>query len=100
MGTALRGKYNFTVLKSTRQAYAEAFSSHPEDIKDTLLDKCLDHLSAVRNVIVHRAAIADKVFLNEVGGSGLFSGMKVGDPVILTGARNEPVDSLSIQAFD
>lgn len=86
MGTALRGKYNFTVLKSTRQAYAEAFSDRLDEIKDALSEKCLDHLSAIRNVIVHRAAIADKVFLNEVGGSGLFAGTKEGDPVILTGA--------------
>lgn len=85
MGSALRSKYNFTVLESTRQAYAEAFAIRSDEIKAALLNKCLDHLSAVRNVIVHRAAIADKKFLNEVGGSGLFSGTNPGDPVILTG---------------
>ena len=60
MGTVLREKFNFTVLDSVRDAYSMAFHKHSKKIEAAIMDKSLDALNKVRNLIVHKAGIVDK----------------------------------------
>jgi hypothetical protein len=59
MGTIHRDRFSFDRLSGIRQAYAAAFSKHYTDIDRWLGDGSLDAVSQVRNVVVHRAGIAD-----------------------------------------
>jgi hypothetical protein len=64
MGTILKKKYNFDRLDGIREGYEEAFNIDSAKIQAALSDKSLDTLSALRNVIVHRGAVADAEFVN------------------------------------
>jgi hypothetical protein len=63
MGTILRGRFEFGRLEGIREAYASAFHKNCGQIDAALGDDALDVLSAVRNVIVHKAGIADAEYL-------------------------------------
>src|SRR3954468_982458 len=62
MGTILRQRYGFDSLRGIREAYSCAFSRKYNEIDRALLDDALDILSTLRNVIVHRASIADREY--------------------------------------
>lgn len=68
MGTILKGQFNFTVLASIRRAYFAAFTKSRGDIEEAILHQSLDALSAVRNLLVHRAGIIDQKFLADSNG--------------------------------
>lgn len=65
MGTVLREKYNFQVLDGIRRAYTEAFDQSRAAVREAILDESLTALSAVRNVLVHRAGIVDDEFMED-----------------------------------
>jgi len=58
MGTVLRDHFSFDRLDGIRKAYGSAFGNAP-NIDKMITDKALDSLSAVRNLIVHRATVVD-----------------------------------------
>jgi hypothetical protein len=66
MGTILRTKYNFTSLAGIREAYGAAFNKGFEDIDKIIMNDALDRLSALRNVMVHKAAVIDNEYLKKV----------------------------------
>lgn len=72
MGTLLieAGRVQFTSLEAIREAYSLAFSENgrrarTDKIDTTLAAKELDALSAVRNLIVHKAGKADSMYLDD-----------------------------------
>lgn len=89
---------SFISRRGFRTAYKRAFASDPA-IDMTLADKSIDALSLLRNVIVHRAAVADEDFTEGVKVTPLLAPFKTlndGDPVILDG---EIVHSIIDPAF-
>jgi hypothetical protein len=67
MGTLLRGRFKFTTLRGIREAYSTAFSerekkARPANIDKALADKAIDTLCIIRNIIVHKAGIADQEY--------------------------------------
>jgi hypothetical protein len=85
MGTLLRGGFNFTHLQAIRKAYSVAFHEQAEEIDETLANKSLDGLSAVRNLLVHRAGIIDQEYIEKAKGvAGLPSGEQ-GERLPVTG---------------
>jgi hypothetical protein len=87
MGSLLRERksVDFQTVWEIRDAYARAFSKDWNNIRACLMSPCLDHLSAVRNVLVHKAGKADQKFVDDIGGCRHFSDIKPRDPVVLTG---------------
>jgi hypothetical protein len=65
MGTILRGRFGFSRLEGIREAYCSAFHKRAHKIDGAVGNQALDALSAVRNVIVHRAARADSEYLSK-----------------------------------
>jgi hypothetical protein len=65
MGTILRGRFEFSSLDGIREAYASAFDKESAEIDRAITDKSLDALSAIRNVIVHRDAVADTEYIRK-----------------------------------
>jgi len=72
MGTLLSTSrcVQFTSLDDIRAAYSLAFSekakkARTDNIDAALASKSLDALSAVRNLIVHKAGLADEVYLED-----------------------------------
>jgi hypothetical protein len=65
MGTILKERFGFSRLEGIREAYASAFHRNNSQIDAALSDDALDALSAVRNVIVHRAALADTEYFKK-----------------------------------
>ena len=63
MGTILRGKYEMSGLSEIRRAYAHAFVVDADAIIAAINDPVLEKLSAVRNLIVHKAGIVDQEYL-------------------------------------
>jgi hypothetical protein len=62
MGTLLRRRFRFTILEGIRAAYSEAFCKDCERIDECLSSHSLDALAALRNVVVHKAGIADSEY--------------------------------------
>jgi hypothetical protein len=67
MGDLLRKRCIFTTLEGIRAAYSSAFSegekrTRTASIDESLADKSLDALCAVRNLIAHCAGVADAVY--------------------------------------
>jgi len=85
MGHALRHRYNFTKLERTRDAYWEAFKKHRANVVDAIMDRSLDDLNALRNVIVHKAGIADREFLRDRPQHEAFKALAMNDRVPITG---------------
>jgi hypothetical protein len=88
MGTVLRQqkKVAFQSIWDIREAYAKAFSVDFAGVRDVVLHTSLKHLAAVRNVMVHKAGIADKQFKDETSDCRNFDGTAAGDRVVLDGA--------------
>jgi hypothetical protein len=59
MGSIHRERYSFDRLSGIRLAYAAAFSKDYVGIDAALANEVLDAVSQVRNIIAHRAGIAD-----------------------------------------
>lgn len=71
VGSVLRRRINFTRLEDIREAYSRAFraedsASSTDGIDAALASQSLDALSAVRNLIVHRAGVADATYLEDM----------------------------------
>jgi hypothetical protein len=63
MGTSLREEFKFQTLAGIRKAYSAAFCKRSATLDSILVDRCLDKLNLVRNLIVHKAGIVDPIFL-------------------------------------
>ncbi len=87
MGTLLRQRKtaDFQTVWDIREAYARAFESDYSAIRNSLADESLDHLSALRNVLVHKAGKADDKFVEDIAGCEHFASISERDPVILDG---------------
>jgi len=59
MGTMLKDKVDFTSLNGARDAYALAFWEHADSIHEALANPAFRAISAMRNLIVHKAGICD-----------------------------------------
>jgi hypothetical protein len=68
MGTLLRERVQFTSLRAIREAYSLAFSKHYDAIDKALANQSLDALSVARNVLVHRAGVADEAYRKHSNG--------------------------------
>jgi hypothetical protein len=100
MGTFLReiDKVKFTSLKDVRDSFHRAFSAHGERIDETLRSDSLRYLSAVRNVLVHKAGIADKEFCDEVLTMAQLATIKEGQRASLDGQLTLDLVNPAIQA--
>jgi hypothetical protein len=87
MGTLLRQRRSadFQTVWDIRDAYARAFESDYSAIRDSLADESIDYLSALRNVLVHKAGNADTKFTEDIAGCQHFASISETDPVILDG---------------
>jgi len=87
MGTLIRraGHARFGTLSGMRQAFERAFRKDNEDVLTALGDPSLDVVAAIRNNIVHRAAIIDTEYLANVKGKALAPTGDVGEPLQLNG---------------
>jgi hypothetical protein len=86
MGTVLRGNFKFSSLSGIRSAYSAAFDgSKCRPIEIALTCLALDALSAVRNLIVHRAAVADKEYVDAIRGVPGAPPLTLNQPLILNG---------------
>jgi hypothetical protein len=65
MGQLLRHYFKFTTLTGIREAYSCAFMDHTDFIDTALISQALDTLSLVRNLLVHKAGIADQIYLDD-----------------------------------
>lgn len=63
MGTILRQKFEFSRLSGIREAYSCAFDKDTKELDRLLLDEAFDALSAVRNLLVHKAGMVDAAYL-------------------------------------
>jgi len=86
MGSILRGRFEFTRLESTREAYASAFEKNSAQIDKALSDISLDTLNAVRNLIVHKDGVADAEYLKKGKFLRSLPPAKIGDHISLDGA--------------
>jgi hypothetical protein len=66
MGELLRTRYEFSTLESARQAYSSAFWCECAQIRDSLADISIDSLSLVRNLLVHKAGVADQKYVDKM----------------------------------
>lgn len=69
MGTILRQQCDFSRLSGIRRAYASAFSEDASSIDGVLRDMALDALSAVRNLLVHKAGVIDSEYYRRAKGT-------------------------------
>lgn len=65
MGSILRTKFSFTALWGIREAYEAAFYKKSDGIDQIIMRDCFDRLSALRNLIVHKSAVADAEYLKQ-----------------------------------
>ena len=85
MGTILRTKFEFASLDGIREAYACAFTERSAQIDRALIDKSLDALNAVRNVIVHRDAQADSEYIRKIKFLSSIPKAEIGQHILLDG---------------
>jgi hypothetical protein len=85
MGTILRERRGFDTLENIRGAYLEAFFSDATEIENILSSSALDTLNAVRNLIVHRAAIVDQKYLGRTKSLPTAPRADVGKPILIDG---------------
>jgi len=85
MGSILRDKFAFTTLWGIREAYEAAFYKKSDDIDKTLTDNCFDRLSALRNVIVHKSAIADSEYVSRTKDFQTLPKFNIGEKIQLDG---------------
>jgi hypothetical protein len=90
MGSLLRKRFKFSTLRSIREAYSAAFSENEkkartEKLDAALADRTLDALNLVRNVIVHKAGIADARYAERSRLFSLAPKRRAGEPLELDG---------------
>lgn len=85
MGSILRDKFSFTSLSGIREAYECAFYKKSDNIDAVILDDCFDQLSALRNVIVHKSAIADSEYVQKAKKIPSLPQFKKGEKIELNG---------------
>jgi hypothetical protein len=85
MGTILKDKFAFTTLQGIRDAYEAAFYKKADDLDQIIMDDCYDRLSALRNVIVHKGAIADAEYVRRTKDFSMLPQVKKGETVQLNG---------------
>jgi hypothetical protein len=85
MGTILRSRFEFSSLDGIREAYASAFDKESAEIDRALINKSLDALSAIRNVIVHRDAQADQEYIKKAKFLNSLPTATVGQHLLLEG---------------
>lgn len=99
MGTIHRERFSFDRLSGIREAYATAFESKTEKIDHALSSDSFDALSAVRNVLVHKAGKVDDEYAKKAQQFKLPSAER-GQPLLLDGdtvvSLIEPVIANSI----
>ena len=83
MGTILRDKLGFATLERARECYSMAFDD--KKITDVIVRPCIDTLQSVRNVFVHKAGFADKVFKSNTAGISLFSTVMIKQRIPIDG---------------
>jgi hypothetical protein len=86
MGTIWRReRFNFQILGSIRDAYAQAFHKDHDAIRQAICDESITSLSAVRNVLVHNAGIVDGPFEKAVKGIKRFASAERRKPLPIDG---------------
>ena len=84
-GQFCRGKYAFTTLSGIRDAYEAAFYKKSDVIDAIILDNAFDQLSALRNVIVHKSAIADAEYVQRTKSIASLPKFQKGERIQLDG---------------
>jgi hypothetical protein len=90
MGSLLRGRFKFVTLSGIRQAYSAAFSEQEQNartasIDSALANKALDAMSIVRNIIIHKAMVADQEYVRKAKRCPLAPQIQAGDRLQLDG---------------
>ena len=85
MGSILRDKFAFTTLGRIREAYESAFYKKADDIDKVITNECFDRLSALRNVIVHKAAKADAEYVRRCRDFPALPQVQKGDKITFHG---------------
>jgi hypothetical protein len=67
MGTIFRfeRRFEFTRLSSTREAYLRAFSEKSSRVDSAIGHRSIDAISAVRNLLLHKAGVADDEYVKQ-----------------------------------
>jgi hypothetical protein len=67
MGTIFRleRRFEFTRLSSAREAYLRAFSERASRVETAIKSDSIEALSAVRNVLLHKAGVADDEYVKQ-----------------------------------
>lgn len=68
MGTLLRRDFGFINLEGSIAAYQKAFSCDSDHVLGAIQNPILKALFAIRNVLVHKAGIVDKIFRDDADG--------------------------------
>lgn len=86
IGTLLRDDWaKFTRREGILDAYFTVFGRDEERLKFILKSEKLKHLSALRNVLVHKAGVADEEFLRMTKNDSRLSQFSSGEKVLLNG---------------
>ena len=86
MGTFLRDwNVGFSSLEKIRRAYSASFTRRHERVDELLSNKHLDTLALIRNLIVHKAAIADEEFVRRVKVLPVAPTLNIGERLIPNG---------------
>jgi hypothetical protein len=105
MGDVLRRRQKFTTLDGIRQAYSEAFvkanRARTTAIDAALSNKKLDALCAVRNLIVHKAGVADEDYIEDQKHAPSAPKLKLRETLTLDGTKTrdliDPVIMCAVQ---
>jgi hypothetical protein len=87
MGAILRGRFNFSKLEGIREAYIRAFGNDNfgKPILEHLGNDCLDSISEVRHLIVHKSGKVDEKFVAALKEDSRFASLKEKDDIFLDG---------------
>lgn len=86
MGSILRDKFHMTALSGIRKAYSKAFSKDNQKIDEALASHAIDALSMVRNILVHKAGVADEEYAESLNVVKCAPQVAAGLPIQLDGA--------------
>jgi hypothetical protein len=96
MGGLLRQRWDFQRLASIEDAYLKVFQDSKQDIERIFENLSLECLSAVRNIIVHKAGIADEKFTWQVKKHTTLKAVAKGEFVPIDGILVKELVSASI----
>lgn len=90
MGDLLWQRFSFATLRGIRRAYSTAFSqtekrARTEKIDAALADRRLDALNSIRNLIVHKAGLADQEYVDAIKAIPTAPKLTVRQPLELDG---------------